>query len=94
MAITTGERHAKAKRSAMVRVSDTTHRALKELAERSGEPVQAVLEKAVEAFRRQRFFEELNAAYTALQSDSEAWQEELAERRAWEITLTDGLEDD
>jgi predicted DNA-binding protein len=94
MTITTGERLARGKRTVMVRVSDTTHRTLKELSERSGEPAQAVLEKAVEAYRRQQFFEELNAAYAALQSDPEAWREEMEEREAWDVTLADGLADD
>ncbi|HEX8696305.1 MAG TPA: hypothetical protein VF746_28055 [Longimicrobium sp.] len=47
-----------------------------------------------EAERRRRFFAEVNAAYDALRADPAAWEEELAERRVWEATLMDGLEDD
>jgi hypothetical protein len=51
------------------------------------------LAKAVEAYRRQRFWEQTNAAYAALRADPEAWQKELQERRDWEATLVDGLEE-
>jgi hypothetical protein len=44
--------------------------------------------------RRRRFFAEVNAAYDALRADSAAWEKELAERRIWEATSMDGLEDD
>ncbi len=33
-----------------------------------------------------------NQAYAALRNNSEAWQAELEEREAWDITLADGLE--
>jgi hypothetical protein len=48
----------------------------------------------MDADRRQRFFEELNAAFATLQADPEAWAEELAERAMWDATLADGLSDD
>jgi predicted transcriptional regulator len=92
--ITTAKRGSTSRKRPMVRVSDGTHATLKELAERSGEPIHVVVEKAVEAYRRERFFVELDEAYAALQNDPEAWSEELAERAAWEITLADGLEGD
>jgi len=34
----------------------------------------------------------VDKAAADLRSDPAAWKEELAERRAWEATLTDGLE--
>jgi AbrB family looped-hinge helix DNA binding protein len=37
--------------------------------------------------------EETNRAYAALRADPQAWEEELAERRRWETTLADGLDD-
>ncbi len=80
--------------STLVRVSARTHEALRELAAQSGETMQAILDKAVEDYQRQRFFDELNAGYAALRADPKAWQEELEERAAWDVTLLDGLEDD
>jgi predicted transcriptional regulator len=75
-----------------IRIGNDARRMLRELASRSGEPMQRVLEKAIEHYRRQRMFDEADAAYLALRSDPEAWREEIEERRLWEVTLTDGLE--
>lgn len=80
--------------SATVRISPETHEKLKQLAEESGEPMPAVLDKAIEAYRRRRFLEEVNRSYAALRRDPKAWAEELAERELWDSTLADGLEGD
>ena len=74
------------------RISDSTHQVLRRLAERSGESMQALLDKAVEHYRRQRFLEENNRAFEALRADASAWKGEQAEREQWEITVADGLE--
>jgi hypothetical protein len=76
-----------------IRVTQQTHQILKDLAEQAGEPLTAVLDKAIEAYRRNRLLEETNAAYAALRKDPKKWAEELQERQAWEATLPDGLED-
>ena len=55
--------------------------------------MQAVLERAIESYRRQRLLEEANAAYARLRSSPKAWSQEQKERRMWESTLADGLED-
>jgi len=74
-----------------VRVSDETHALIGELAEQAGASMQEVIGQALEAFRRQRFFDELNAAYAALRADPDAWAEEEAERAALDGPLMDGL---
>lgn len=53
--------------------------------------MQALLEEAVEALRRQRFLEQVNAAYAAIRGDAKAWAAVEQERRAWDGTLLDGL---
>ena len=53
----------------------------------------AVLEKAIERYRRQRFLEEANASYAALKANPTKWKEEIAERELWDRTNADGLED-
>jgi len=55
--------------STTVRVSEHTHELLHKLAAATGEPLQKVLERAVENYRRAQFFEELDAAYARLQAD-------------------------
>jgi len=80
--------------STTVRISPAAHDALRELATRTGEPMQMVLTKAIEHYRRQRFLDELDAAFAALREDPEGWAAELAEREAWDATLADGLDDE
>jgi predicted transcriptional regulator len=77
--------------STTVRVTEHTHALLRELAAATGEPLQQVLEEAVERYRRDRFFADLHAAYARLAGDQAAWQEELDERTELEGTLADGL---
>jgi predicted transcriptional regulator len=76
-----------------VRISEQAHEHLRELAASSGRPLQAVLESAIEALRREAFFAELDAAYAAVWADDQAGREEREERAAWETTLSDGLVD-
>lgn len=80
--------------SATVRITPESHKLLKELAARTGHPMQTVLDRAIDAYVRQRFLEEANEAYTALQRDGAAWKQELREREAWDATLKDGLSED
>ena len=77
--------------SATVRISSISYNMLKELAAQSGESMQVILGKAIEQYRRQVFLQQASLAYAALRSNSEAWQAELEEREAWNVTLSDGL---
>jgi predicted DNA-binding protein len=79
--------------STTVRVSEHTHELLHKLAAATGEPLQKVLERAVENYRREQFYAEFNTAYERLRADPVAWEEELAERAEWDATLADGLDD-
>ena len=54
-------------------------------------PLQIVLERAIEAYRRERILDATNAAYAALRADRTAWQHEIDERAGWESTVADGL---
>jgi predicted DNA-binding protein len=80
------------KQSTTVRISEQAHHRLRELAAQSGEPMQAVLDKALEQYRRQKFLEECNAAYAVLQQDPQAWADYQEELAVWDVTLTDGLD--
>jgi hypothetical protein len=78
----------------MLRISKGAHRILKEVSAATGEPMNSILDKALEEYRRKRFLEKANEAFAALKMDPKAWIEEIKERRAWERTLGDGLEKD
>ena len=78
--------------STTIRVSLRAHDLLQELAQMSGSSMQAVLEQAIEQYRRQQLLEATNAAYAALRAAPEAWAHLEQERLAWEQTQADGLE--
>jgi hypothetical protein len=77
-----------------VRISEASHQLLTQLAKQTGQTTMDVLDKALDAYRRKLFFEQLNAGYAELRADPEAWAEHLAERKLWDATLMDGLETD
>lgn len=77
-----------------VRISEVSRQILKELAEQTGQTMMDVLDKALDAYRRKLFFEQMNAGYAELRADPEAWAEAEAERKLWDSTLMDGLDPD
>jgi predicted transcriptional regulator len=76
-----------------VRIKPETHVKLRDIAQASGQSMPDVLEQAVESLRRSRLLDESNRAYAALRDDPKAWKAEIAERKSWEATLSDDLED-
>jgi len=80
--------------SATVRISENSRNILRALAAQEGESMQAIVEKSIEQYRRQRFLEAVNAAYEALRQDNSTWKEMENERNQWEVTLSDGLPKD
>jgi predicted transcriptional regulator len=80
--------------SSTVRISDVSRKALKELAEREKAPLQTVLERAIENYRRERFLDAVNDTFAALRANRAAWTSELNEREEWNGTNRDGDEDD
>jgi hypothetical protein len=73
-------------------ISEVSHQLLKELAEQTGQTMTDVLDKALDAYRRKLFLEQMNAGYAALRADPEAWADHVAERKLWDATLMDGLD--
>ena len=76
-----------------VRISDDTYDTLRVLADLEGENLQTVLNKAIECYRRSRFWQDVENAAGKLRQDQVGWNEELAERQAWDATLGDGQDD-
>jgi hypothetical protein len=79
--------------AANVRIQPQSYTKLRALAQSTGTTMPEVLAEAIDALYRKWFLEECNRAYDRLKSDPDSWEEELAERRVWEQTLGDGLED-
>ena len=74
-----------------VRISLRAHRLLRQLAKQADESMQAILDKAIESYRREQFLRAANREYAALRHNAKGWNEALRERKLWEQTLADGL---
>lgn len=72
-----------------IRISAASHQLLKEVAQIENSPMQLILEKAIERYRRELILYKTNQAYAALRGDTEAWNEEVRERDLWDQTLDD-----
>ena len=79
--------------SLTVRITSSAHAALRALAEETDESMTEILDKAIEAYRRQQFLAGLNSDFAALRRNPAAWEEEQAERTKWDATLSDGVEE-
>lgn len=75
-----------------VRVNESTHILIRDLANEIGESMQSVVDKAVQRYKRELFLESLNEDFRNLRENSEDWKAELEERKLWENTLLDGDE--
>jgi hypothetical protein len=75
-----------------IRISPRSKAVLRTLAKQEGKPMQAILDKAIEHYQRDKFLDEVNAAFATLRSDPKAWKNEQAERALWDKTLIDGIE--
>jgi predicted DNA-binding protein len=76
-----------------IRITPRSKSALRALAKQEGKPMQAVLDDAIERYQRDKFLDEVNAAYATLRNDPKAWKAEQSERALWDKTLADGLND-
>jgi len=78
--------------TATIRISEASRRVLLEISKRDNKSMQAVLEQAIEAYRRQTFLEGLAGDFAALRENEPEWHAEQEERTAWDVTLAEGAE--
>ncbi len=76
----------------IIKISSYSYKILQEIADKYGDNLENIVEKAIEDYRRKLFLEKANRAFADLRNNPEAWEKELEERSAWDVTLTDGLE--
>ena len=81
-----------ARRTPNVRLSPRAHQMLQRLAKEADESMQAILDKAIESYRREEFLRAANRDYAELRRNPKGWKQELRERELWEQTLADGLD--
>jgi hypothetical protein len=72
-------------------ISETTHKTLVQLAQSSGDDFVTIMDRAVENYRRYVFLVQADLAFATLRQNEELWQDEIAERQAWDVTITDGV---
>ncbi len=77
-----------------IRVSSSTHAALKQISKDESQPMQSVLDKLLRKYQAEQLLHRTNAAFAQLRSNSEQWDQEMEERAAWDQTLADDLKDD
>jgi predicted transcriptional regulator len=80
-------------KSTTVRISAHTHQLVQDLAQATGKSRQAVVQAAVEAYRRRTFLEAANTAFARTCADEQAHVDYAAEQEAWDVTVGDGLDD-
>jgi len=81
-------------KSVTVRISEEERKIIKGLSKKLGVSMTEVLNRAVEKYRREVFLSETNRAYARLREKTVEWKEELEERRQWDNTLSDGMEEE
>lgn len=81
-----------ARTPANIRVSPRAYELLRRLALEEEVTMQAILDLALERYRRERFLRAANEDFAALKRHPRAWKQHLRERQLWDRTLTDGLE--
>lgn len=75
-----------------VRISRAAHASLRVLSEEADEPMTVVLDRAIEAYRRRLFLEDLDSKFASLRADAAGWAELEVDRAAWDATIADGLD--
>lgn len=80
-----------ARRTPNVRLSPRAHQILQRLAKEADESMQAILDKAIESYRREEFLRSANRDFAVLRGNAQGWKEELRERELWEQTSSDGI---
>jgi hypothetical protein len=83
----------KASSTTTIRVSVRTRKKLHDVARSAGLPMQELVERALDLYRRQQILDETNRAYADLRADPTLWKQIQSERNEWDVTLDDGLDD-
>ena len=77
-----------------VRIDRITHKKLKELSLISHQNLLDIMKEAINRYYREEFWSAVEQSYQKLKEDKELYNDDLEERKLWDITLMDGLEDD
>lgn len=76
-------------RSGTVRISESSHRLLRRLAEETRTTMNAVLDAALADYERRLFWLKAAAEFDGLRANPKTWKREMEERAEWDETLAD-----
>lgn len=75
------------------RISETDHRVLQQLAEQTGKAHQEIIHEALTTYQRESLLDGINAGFARLRADHAEWTASDEERRLWDNTLRDGIDE-
>jgi predicted transcriptional regulator len=76
--------------STTIRVTDEARQRIARLAAEDERPMTAIVDEALDALERRRFFEQYNRRYAELADDEAAWAEIVDERTVEAGAIADG----
>lgn len=80
-------------RGTLVRIARKDKEVLQQMSVLAGEPMPRILHKALETYRRQKFFDQVNSAFEQLQENSLEWKVQTDEQQLWQASQeTDRLD--
>lgn len=79
---------------ATIRVEKELHATLRELSEAEHRPIGQVIEEAVAAYEKDKFWKGVHEDYARLRADPEAWADYQREVALWDTLSNDGLENE
>ena len=74
-----------------VRISSDARDLLREIARNEGRSMQAVMERALEHYRRRQFLDQVNEDWSMVREEPGEWHTVRADRDVLDGTLADGL---
>jgi len=76
-----------------IRVDIETYNGIKRLSEQLNQPMNKTVQDAIFEYKKKILLSKTAEAFAALKENSKLWQEEIEERKIWDNTLQDGIEE-
>lgn len=80
--------------SKLILISEEACLRLNHIAKRTGSSKQLIIDEAIERLERENILNQVNEAYASQKKDPEKLREFEEEMALWDVTLSDGLDDE
>jgi hypothetical protein len=77
-----------------VRVEDSLHATLREIAAEERRPIGQVIEDAIQRYQKEKFWQGVQEDFARLRADPVAWKDYQDEVMLWDSTAGNGLENE